>query len=456
MAANLSRNDMLVMVVKGLGNNPEFVFPGDALLLPPGLGRFSCCEVDHDFGSGIVKCDRVAVRNVLGRLLKAKINYHKERKEWFSMRYFASLEHHFCQGLEVVTRKRDRRGSFESFSKKTFCSKLVRHKPVKIGSARLQAFRTVLGWRDDAVEREETRATGASLLFWAAAANDLPVVNELLRNSSNAVNQGIVKTYPELIIFAKMTPLIAAMSFGRWKISKLLLDAGADPKAKDGIGNDCLFYSATMGRTENVSCFLSRFTEHDLERRNKLHMSACEMTLMFGNNQQQHTIDSLLRFGARMPSLPLHFAAANIDSNPAMLNSLLTKVGQGKGGLSRKLNLQNYPRSILWKNMHRIARARVYFGSNNRLVEAFAWQHGATPLHYAIAFGNLSTARLLAGAGARQDIKNAQGLKAADLSRKIYGDEQGAMMHRLIRLEGQRRTLRESQGRMSARADDVS
>ena len=61
MACTLSRNDVKVMMVQGPENDPVFVKSQDALLLPPGLGHFSCCSAGHDFGSGKVPCDRAAV-----------------------------------------------------------------------------------------------------------------------------------------------------------------------------------------------------------------------------------------------------------------------------------------------------------------------------------------------------------------------------------------------------------
>ena len=83
MAAKLSRNEMRIMVVKGPETTPEFIFSVDALQLHPGEGEFSCCAVNHNFGNGVVPCDRKAVHSVLVELIEAKIDHLQAKGEWF-------------------------------------------------------------------------------------------------------------------------------------------------------------------------------------------------------------------------------------------------------------------------------------------------------------------------------------------------------------------------------------
>ncbi len=75
MSATLCRHPLPVMVVKD--EVPEFIFAADALLLPPGLGEFSCCAMKHDFGNGKIPCDKIAVGNVLSLLMEAKLHHLK-------------------------------------------------------------------------------------------------------------------------------------------------------------------------------------------------------------------------------------------------------------------------------------------------------------------------------------------------------------------------------------------
>ena len=173
---------------------------------------------------------------------------------------------------------------------------------------------------------------------------------------------------------------------------------------------------------------------------------------MYGSNNQD-TVEFLLDSGARLPALSLHFIAANADADAELVACLLKRVDQSKSGLSRKLNLQNYPRSIVWYVAHRIARLCIFLGSKNNVAKVLAWQHGATPLHYAVGFGNLSTARLLAGVGAQQEVKNAQGLRACDLARKIYGSGDAVVLNKFIKRESRCYNTQRSNSN-SARVED--
>ena len=80
------------MVVKAPQHIPEFVPSFDALFLPPGLGDFSCCAVNHDFGYGAVACDKFAVRGVLAQLIEANLAHLASEKRWFELRYHACMQ----------------------------------------------------------------------------------------------------------------------------------------------------------------------------------------------------------------------------------------------------------------------------------------------------------------------------------------------------------------------------
>ncbi len=92
MAAWLCRHKLQVMVVKAPQQVPEFVPSFDAYFLPPGLGEFTCCAVEHDIGYGALPCDKRAVRDVLTQLIEAKLEHLTSEKRWFEMRYFASMQ----------------------------------------------------------------------------------------------------------------------------------------------------------------------------------------------------------------------------------------------------------------------------------------------------------------------------------------------------------------------------
>ena len=333
------------------------------------------------------------------------------------------------------------------------------------GIRRLEGFKHTVGWRGDSAEQQETITTGASLLLWSVLANDLPVVQELLRtqpmqaqpiqaqpmqaqpmqaqpmqvqpmliHDSANINRTIRASRPELCVWSKMTPLMAGMAFARWEIVELLLDAGARHTVRDSVGNDAFMQAAVFGRTDNIRHFLARFPCYNLDRRNKFGMSALAATLLYGTNAFA-TVKVLVKAAAPLPALALHFAAANPNTDPEMVEWLLR---YNDGQFLRKLNLRNMPRSNVWRAVHCTTRALAWCGTTNNLVETLAWQHGATPLHYAAAFGHFSTAAVLANAGARRDVKNAQGLLPECLGRKVFGGERGCVIETCISIKSRR------------------
>ena len=50
---------------------------------------------------------------------------------------------------------------------------------------------------------------------------------------------------------------------------RCFLKKGADPYTEDKNGMDCLMLASTLGRAENVTFWLSRFPDWDVNRGNK-------------------------------------------------------------------------------------------------------------------------------------------------------------------------------------------
>jgi hypothetical protein len=86
------------------------------------------------------------------------------------------------------------------------------------------------------------------LLFWAVLADDLSSVRGILRTKMKDINRGLIQSYPELTLFAKMTPLMMAMGFAQWGVVEALLKAGANPLSTDKDGHDALICAVVLER----------------------------------------------------------------------------------------------------------------------------------------------------------------------------------------------------------------
>jgi ankyrin repeat protein len=424
LAAKLSRNDTQVVVVHGREKKLEFMTSLDKALLPPGLGNFSCCAVGHDFGNGKMPCDRVVVHSVLTRMIQAKIEDLWNKGKWMEMRNTAAMQHWYSQGLDVGRKGRPM-GSFMSIAKRTFMGYGAKDE------GRSEAFKAVLHWRDDEIERQQTKLTGASFLTWAVIANDLPCVRDVLKDhrlsrrsaqKERDINTPIAKDLPQLPLMKGTTPLMLAMAMSRWEIVELLLDEGAEGwHITDRMGLDCVMLAAMYGNSDNVKGWLRRYPAWELERREKLcGFTALGMAVFMGCSNKLETVHALLDGGADPMALNcgvgvslLHIAAINPDTSPELLQNLLDY----KGGLLKPmLHVRNYPRSAEWRVRYWTARALARVGSNSKMATELAWYEGATPVQMAAGKGHLVTTRLLRDAAiAPLASKNSQGRNAAEL-----------------------------------------
>jgi ankyrin repeat protein len=442
MAAILSRNSMLTMVVKGPEHMLEFLFSNDVSQLVPGQGQFSCCAAKHNFGHGTVPCDKIMVHHVLNLLLQAKIAHLKEQQLWFETRYFASLQQWLSQGLCLDAAldgsgadlpataanvsshdKVDRLSSFESLAKRR--QKALgglRDGEKDCGRQRLRALKQVLGWRDDASEAELTKETGVSLLFWAATSNDLPSAKELVKDASvrRDIDRGLCKDEPERATPRGINPLISAMMYARWELVEVLLDSGADPQYTTPGGFNALMGAAVNGRSANVQAWLQKFPNWNIEQRESVgHLSALGFAVAFNTNQLA-TVQILLEAGAKPHTLIMHHVAMNPDAAPELVQWLLDFQD---GKMRPKLHLRSHPPSLKIRMLYKLARICLFFGSERNMVAEIAFQEGATPVHFAAFHDDLSTARVFAAAGCPLTTKNAYGQTPLDLVRQVHRGE---------------------------------
>jgi ankyrin repeat protein len=454
MATVLSPTKNRVMIVRGGDAFIEFIPPWDALMLPPGRGEFSCCAANHDFGDGIVVCDRVKMRwftRVLRLLLDGKIESLFAEGKILDARYFIVLEHWWYRGLfeDGQEGAGGERGSGKTEDerktrkpKKTRPAKQV-SAPVELstdGVNRVAALRDMLEWRSDKVEKAATKKTGMSLLTWAVLANDLAVVKQLLRDgtaSSNKkeVNRGVAVERPVLLLWKKQTPVMLAMVFSRFEIVEALLNAGANPTARTShLGADAVFLAALTGRADNLTEWLARFPQWDLERREtKTGGTALLNAICFGGSPKMDAVRVLLDAGANIRVRNylginvIPHATINLDLGSEDVLRLL---------LERAPDLLNAPlrattckfKVILW-----LLRFAVRRGVTSKMVKWVAMMDGSTALQTATSYSNFKAMRILcAMPGIDIGARTTQGRTALDLATDLYGGNPPAMYAELL------------------------
>ena len=125
---------------------------------------------------------------------------------------------------------------------------------------------------------------------------------------------------------------MVSMMFGSWEVSRMLLDAGADPTARDCTGCDALMLAASSGRAASVAAWLARFPGWRLRRSDYLGRTALHFAVGFGSGKMAVT-KVLLEAGAdawaraRSGTTPLHSACSNASADAAVVTALLNWPG---------------------------------------------------------------------------------------------------------------------------------
>ncbi len=303
-----------------------------------------------------------------------------------------------------------------------------RHSSLKLtgGESRLRALKERLCWQQEATERTLTNASGASLLFWAVMAGDLPSVREIVTHASSKkdIHRGLTASYPVLSLFARTTPLMIAMCFSRWEVVEALLDAGADPTARDVQRKDPLMWAAIYGNDANIRGWLQRYSQWNLERREAtLGLTALHFSVITGTDKRK-AVEALLEHGANPLAVAhngahlLGLAAINPDLSPDVMQWVLD-FADGKARPLLQLGLR--PRTLKWRGICAGARWLSRAGWKSKMVKELACFEGLTPLHDAGRLGHHRISSVLVRNGAPLEARTAQGLTPREISARFLG-----------------------------------
>jgi len=301
----------------------------------------------------------------------------------------------------------------------------------------VEKFKKKLRWNDD--EKWFDRG-GVGVLIYAVISDEANVVRELLqelkqnfkgveyarRLQSRVRDEG----FSELGISGGMMTLMAAMATASPEIVSMLLEYGANVESVDMIGNDAFMYASSMGRPDNLQCWLERFKNWDLNRKNTvLGGSALGVAVYIGANKLE-TVKILLSAGAQMDfkqfngGTVLTSIAANEDSDPNVIRLLLEKLKatckNNTKPIITLLNSQQHPSTFKWKSINFIAKTLYRTGASKSGLMAFlAIESGTTPLNLAVVRGDIEIVKILLEAGADPYVENDLGMNAFEICDKF-------------------------------------
>ena len=378
------------LLITSAEGTPEWVSSLEALKLAVGLCDFTCCQRNHKFGDKIVPCDRGITRNILERLIASKVKYLFERENI----QLARLVHIMTQWWT--------RGPTTS-SQVASCDSLTVLKSILMWDESLDGQDDTMPWVD---------RTGISILVYAMGINNINIVREILKIYESRKSHLLAWRFPEegvveVGIPGHSTCLYGAMCFASEDIVVALLEAGADVKSVDVMGNDVLIAACGIGRLDNVKMWLTRYTNWNINTQNtRFGSTALGNCLNMGPRKYElvkYLVDNTdvdMNVRTHSGASMLHLAADNEDADPKVVRYLLN--------LDRTyINSRKKTETMKWKLRNVLARALVTFKlTHSLLIQSVAEKAGSSPLYFAVKRGDLEVVEILLEHGADPSTKN--------------------------------------------------
>ena len=386
-ASYLSRDKTFpTLLITSKEGNPEWVSTLDTLSLAVGTSDFTCCQRNHIFGDKVVPCDRGITRTILEGMIEAKVQHYFKLEQTMQARFCMCLANWWLRVESTLSESQSE--SLDSFQ----------------ASLRVKISNTE--WADEC---------GVPILFYAVLQNNVGVVRELLdkesctesRLNTRLFENGIV----EFGIPSKSTILLGAMCCAGVEIVEMLLKKGADAYIEEKNGIDCLMFASTVGRAENVTFWLSRFPDWDVNRGNSLNGATALHVAVFVGRNKMSTMKALLKNNRASLDVLNHGGASilsnavkSVDANADVVKLLLTQ------DLKYGLNHRRRAETTKWKLIYGLARGLTKMKLvRSGLIFELASESGSTPIQYAVCRGDVEIVELLLKHGAISSTKNALG-----------------------------------------------
>ena len=209
-----------------------------------------------------------------------------------------------------------------------------------------------------------------------------------------------------------------------WEVVEALLDMGMDPSARATSGASPLTYASFHSRADTVTKWMERFPTFELDRMTEDGGNALTSAVMFGPDKLP-TIKAMVEAGANVlyridnGSHILHHMAANIDMDFATAQYILNLAG-----VRERVDVPMRAMTRKWWLRFKASRLLVKLGNKKLLLRVVSTWEGLTPLGSAARNGNTVVIEVLArDGGADPMAKNAQGLTALELARRVEGKQ---------------------------------
>ena len=223
------------------------------------------------------------------------------------------------------------------------------------------------------------------------------------------------------------------------EIVTMLLDHGVDERLEDQAGNDPFAFACISNQLDNVKCWLKRFPDWDLERRNKIVGGvALSHAVFMGPNRLKlvrylvETAGASLETVAHNGGSVLTALCASEDADVDALRYILQQSS------SKVINKRLNATTMKWYSIQKAVKVAHRIGlANLGVVRLLSSESGATALHLAARRGDIEVVELLLSSGADPSFRNDLGQDAGAMC-KSFPELRGVLekRERMMELRG--------------------
>jgi hypothetical protein len=265
--------------------------------------------------------------------------------------------------------------------------------------------------------------TGRTLLFYAALADEVLVVQHLLKSQNYTLNAVVKKPLRAIELHGPSAPLMVAMSWGSFEVVRALLEAKANAwlRRRDFLQADAFLVACFHSRSEVIKGWLDFFGGTWNIEPKPFGFNATYLIAVATNGLYDESLvvaRDLLEAKANTNARSSYgdncviMVANRVNDAPALIREFAS--------WSADINSPVAP-TRLFRIIMRVARVAVRCGSSRQIFYEFGKRGvGATPLFGAAVQGNVAAMRELLALHADISITNQEGYTALQKAEHRY------------------------------------
>jgi ankyrin repeat protein len=374
------------LIVVSSDTSCQLMLPLDVMRLSVGEGQYTCCANNHNMNGTQIPCDKLKVAKIMKLMIQGKIKALKEDGNMEDARWMLARRPSLFRGLPNMEDCQPQDGSLPDFMSE-------------------YGFESI----------NENAATGLTPLRFAAIQGSCDVVEALLERNVD-INAVIKDDMPDMFHWKGDTVLHSCAMFNEDPaVTQLLVEAGANPSARNSIGNPPFYMAIAGARLALVQWYVKQGLANVNDRNDNGLAPLGQCCLWGGSEVGSYLIENgaEVNITDKGGVTPLHLT---VISNSL---ELAKKILDAKANVNHTMQ----PETRFFSFLFSVCNGLRMMGSTSEVVHIFGQGRNSTPLLFCANFGRPEMAALFLQYQADHTIRNNNGFTPLELAKARGFDE---------------------------------